>query len=56
MKLKYLVSGSIETVKEVRRGTKDHFGDVLIPAIVVFDSPGFGRCWDVVENFEAPKP
>lgn len=49
--VKYRGSFSIYTVKEVRKATKDHFGDVLTPATVVYETQD-GTCWDTIENFE----
>jgi hypothetical protein len=38
----------------IRKAIKDHFGDVMTPATITFESIG-GTCWDIVENFEAAR-
>jgi len=50
-KVKHLATRTIQTVKAYRPARKDHFGDILTPATVVFETPD-GTCWDDAGNFE----
>jgi len=52
--VRYMVTRSNVVVAAIRKATKDHFGDVMTPATITFESVG-GTCWDIVDNFEAAR-